>query len=182
MAGCRIESCNRSSSRLQRRQSVGARSYCFILAAASFLHLERNFLRSLPCTSLASASLEHSMDSAVRGLASFFSAGAIVSDFILASVLVSVLAAGAVCAIAVPASRREARAAIATREAMVMVKTPLRLERVPTSSCEAEPMMNRCRRLCSPSQVYLAPGGDHDFFACRRWGRLTTSIRFSQGD
>src|SRR5450755_2294453 len=90
------------------------------LSAASFLHSERNFLRSLPFRPLASASLEHSTDSAVCGLA-ILSVGAMVSDFLASSVL----AAGAVCANAVPASRRDARAATAAREAMVIVKTPM---------------------------------------------------------
>ena len=37
------------------------------LSAAVFLHSERNFLRSLPCRPLASASFEHSRDAAVCG-------------------------------------------------------------------------------------------------------------------
>src|ERR1700685_828656 len=40
--------------------------YFFSFAAA--LHSERNFLRSLPCSPLASASLEHSSDAALRAL------------------------------------------------------------------------------------------------------------------
>src|SRR3990170_3925798 len=48
----------------------------FALAAAAFLHSERNFLRSSPCNPLASACLEHSSETAVRGFAAFFSAAA----------------------------------------------------------------------------------------------------------
>src|SRR5471032_1426926 len=48
------------------------------LSAADFLHSERNFLRSLPCRPLASASLEHSSEAAVctTGAFSAFGAGA----------------------------------------------------------------------------------------------------------
>src|SRR5437667_12121422 len=54
--------------------------YHFALEAASFLQSERNFLRSLPCSPLASASFEHSSEAAVRGFSAFFSvaAGAVV--------------------------------------------------------------------------------------------------------
>src|SRR5215471_9576653 len=45
--------------------------FAFSPAIAFFLHSARNFLRALPCNPLASASLEHSRDSAVRGLAIF---------------------------------------------------------------------------------------------------------------
>src|SRR6202140_5326577 len=50
----------------------------FALSAAAFLHSERNFLRSLPLSPLASASFEHSSEAAVRaGFSAFLSAGAI---------------------------------------------------------------------------------------------------------
>src|SRR5947209_19702604 len=49
----------------------------FGLSAAAFLHSDMNFLRSLPCTPLASASLEHCSDAAVRGFSVFLTAGAI---------------------------------------------------------------------------------------------------------
>ena len=39
----------------------------FAFSAASFLHAERNFLRSLPLSPFSSASLEHSSEPAVRG-------------------------------------------------------------------------------------------------------------------
>jgi hypothetical protein len=61
-------------------QRKACERYDFALLAASFLHSERNFLRSLPFRPLASASLEHSSDSAERGLAIFLSAGAAASD------------------------------------------------------------------------------------------------------
>src|ERR1700739_1187465 len=80
----------------------------------AFLHSERNFLRSLPCSPLASASFEHSSDSAVRGLASF---GALASAFGAASLR----AGAAVCAKAPPTSSREARAvAVASVEIVFM--------------------------------------------------------------
>jgi hypothetical protein len=39
----------------------------------SFLHLDRNFLRALPCRPFASACFEHSIDAALRGFAGAFS-------------------------------------------------------------------------------------------------------------
>src|SRR4051812_29633280 len=77
----------------------------FALSAAVFLHSERNFLRSLPLSPLASASFEHSSEAAVRGFSAFFSAGALVSVLVA-----SVLAGAVVCADAAPISRREATA------------------------------------------------------------------------
>jgi hypothetical protein len=41
------------------------REQAHFLSAAVFLQSERNFLRSLPCSPLASASLEHSSEAAV---------------------------------------------------------------------------------------------------------------------
>src|SRR5271154_5517320 len=94
----------------------------FALSAASFLQSERNFLRSLPCSPLASASLEHSRDAAVCGLAAILSAAA--------GAAVSLLAAGAVavCARAGPAnSSRDAKAVAAAREEIVIMVAPVRL-------------------------------------------------------
>ena len=69
-----------------------------------FLHSERNFLRSLPCNPLASASFEHSSEAEVRGFSAFLSAGA------LASVLVAAVLAGAVvCAEAGPSAAGKPR-------------------------------------------------------------------------
>src|SRR5581483_976340 len=85
----------------------------YFFSAAAFLHSARNFLRSLPWSPWASASLEHSIDSAVRGFCIFLSeAGAIASD----------LAAGAlVCARAgLARSTSEARTAAAVREEIFM--------------------------------------------------------------
>src|ERR1700761_8497616 len=87
-------------------------------AAASLacaLHSERNFLRSLPCRPLASASFEHSIEAALCGLV---------------LLLVAAGAAGAgeaagegVCAKAEPASRSEAaRARPAAREEIVIMR------------------------------------------------------------
>src|SRR5437879_2824394 len=60
----------------------------FAFSAAVFLHSERNFLRSLPLSPLASASFEHSSEAAVRGFSAFFSAG------VFASVLVASVVPG----------------------------------------------------------------------------------------
>src|SRR5436190_31176 len=87
----------------------------FAFPAAVFLHSERNFLRSLPLSPLASASFEHSSEAAVRGFSAFFSAGA------FASVLVaSVLAGAVVCADAAPINRRETAVAVAREDIFVM--------------------------------------------------------------
>src|SRR6185437_2209828 len=87
------------------------------LSDACFLQSERNFLRSLPCRPLASASFEHSSEAAVRGFWAFsaFAAGA-------------GLAAGAgVCASAEPASRSEAASARpAARKEVVIMEAPMR--------------------------------------------------------
>src|SRR6202000_653145 len=107
------------------------------LAACSFLQSERNFLRSLPCRPLASASLEHSSEPAVRGFSAFFSvaAGA---------------AAGAVevCAKAAPANSSEvASARVAAREDIVIMEAPRKnRERGPTSRRHDEPRMNKACR------------------------------------
>src|ERR1700730_5941411 len=79
------------------------------LEAASFLQSERNFLRSLPCSPLASASLEHSSEAAL------WTIGA----------LVSVFAAGVVvCANAEPTSSMDAKAVASAREDMVVMGAP----------------------------------------------------------
>ena len=56
-----------------RRPAEGRRHFAFSLSANSFLHAERNFLRSLPLSPLSSACLEHSSEPAVRGFSAFFS-------------------------------------------------------------------------------------------------------------
>src|SRR5580693_6793925 len=93
----------------------------FALSAASFLQSERNFLRSLPCSPLASASLEHSMDAAVCGLAAFLS--------VAAGAAASPLAAGAaaVCArTGLANSSRDAKAVAAAREEIVIMAAPVK--------------------------------------------------------
>ncbi len=99
-------------------------------AAASleaFLQSDMNFLRFLPWTFLASASLEHSRDAAVRGASAFFSAGA-------AFAAGALFAAGAgvagvvVCANALLINSRDAKAITTAREEIVMTRAPL-LER-----------------------------------------------------
>src|SRR5260370_37955344 len=109
-------------------RELAAATRHFALSAAVFLHSDMNFLRSLPWTPLVSASFEHSSDAARRGLAAFFSAGAI---FAAGSACAgAVLAAGAgvagavVCANAEPISSREARAVAATREDIVSMGAP----------------------------------------------------------
>src|ERR1700732_4069643 len=89
------------------------------LEADSFLQSERNFLRSLPCSPLASASFEHSGEAALRGFSAFFSvaAGA---------------AAGAVvvCALAELRSSRDAKAAAAAvRKTIVFMDAPQGIEK-----------------------------------------------------
>jgi hypothetical protein len=103
----------------------------FALLAASFLHAERNFLRSLPLSPLASASLEHSIEAALRGLSAFFAAGAVVAAG------VSVLSAGAgVCANAALIRSREAKAVATAREDIGIMAAP-RVE-------EARNLARRC--------------------------------------
>jgi hypothetical protein len=90
----------------------------FALSAAVFLHSDMNFFRSLPCKLLPSASFEHSRDAAVRGgLSAFFSAGA-------AFVAGAGVAGAAVCANAELIRNRDATAAAAAREDIVIMGTP----------------------------------------------------------
>src|SRR6266403_981972 len=93
----------------------------FALSAAAFLHSERNFLRSLPLSPLASASFEHSSEAAVlAGFSAFFSAGAIFG----AGVGVGAGVAGAVvCANAELISSRDAKAVAATWEEIVVIES-----------------------------------------------------------
>src|SRR2546425_12978662 len=90
----------------------------FALSAAAFLHSERNFLRSLPLSPLASASFEHSSEAAVRGFSAFFSAGAIFGVVAGAGV-----AGAVVCASAELTSSRDAKAVAATREEIVVIES-----------------------------------------------------------
>src|SRR5215813_5975637 len=102
------------------------------LAFASFLHWLMNFLRSLPCRPLSSASLEQASDSGVRGFSAFL-AGAVAAG----------AAAGAVpCASAEPAKNNDAMATAARREEIFIMEAPLRRERATTSRCDTEPWMN----------------------------------------
>src|SRR5215813_13851537 len=91
---------------------------------------ERNFLRSLPCSPLASACFEHSRDSALRGFSAFL-AGAAAAG------------AGVVpCASAEPAKNNDTTATAAMREEIFIMEAPLDEERATTSRCHAEPWMN----------------------------------------
>src|ERR1700733_9212570 len=91
-----------------------------------------NFLRSLPCSALSSASLEQASDSGLRGFSAF-----------LAGVVAAGAAAGAaVCASAEPAKNSEAMATAAMREEIFIMEAPLRRERATTSRCHDEPCMN----------------------------------------
>src|SRR5438034_8354901 len=98
-------------------QAVISRGH-FALSAAAFLHSERNFLRSLPLSPLASASFEHSSEAAVRGFSAFFSAGAIFGVVAGAGV-----AGAVVCANAELTSSRDAKAVAATREEIVVIES-----------------------------------------------------------
>src|SRR3954453_22661000 len=94
----------------------------FGLSAAAFLHSDMNFLRSLPCTPLASASFEHCSDAAVRGFSTFFAAGAVGAGALLA---VGAGVAGAVaCANAEPESSSDATSVTAAREENVIMTVP----------------------------------------------------------
>src|SRR3954453_9590621 len=100
----------------------------FALSAAVFLHSERNFLRSLPLSPLASASFEHSSEAAVRGFSAFFSVGALVSVLVAAG-----LAGAVVCADAALISRGEATAvAVASQEILVMAHLGLKTSAQPS--------------------------------------------------
>src|SRR5215472_12247200 len=105
------------------RRNMGSRGWSarghFDLAApapafASFMQSERNFFRSLPWSPFSSACFEHSIDSALRGFSAFLGA--------------AVVAAGAVCAKAVLASRRQAKAAATAREESVIIRAPMKGE------------------------------------------------------
>ena len=97
------------------------------LSAASLLHCERNFLRSLPFSPFSSACLEHSSDSGLRGLAEVVFAGAAPGAGV---VVVD-------CAKATLAKMSEAKAAAAARDVMVVMETPCGWRK----GCQAEAMM-----------------------------------------
>src|SRR5262249_47160264 len=108
------------------RRNMGSRGWStrghFDLAApaaafASFRQSERNFFRSLPWSPFSSACFEHSIDSALRGFSAF-----------LGAAVVAGAAAGAVCAKAVLASRRQAKAAATAREESVIIRAPMKGE------------------------------------------------------
>src|SRR5882724_365508 len=86
----------------------------FFAPLACLMQSERNFLRSLPCNPFSSACFEQSSDSGLRAFSVF-----------------SVLAAGAEVAGAVPCAKaelagmREAKAATAAREEIVIMETPM---------------------------------------------------------
>src|ERR1700686_3140166 len=93
----------------------------FALSATAFLHSERNFLRSLPLSPLASASFEHSSEAAVRaGFSAFFSAGAIFGAGVAAGAGV---AGAVVCANAELIRSRDAKAVAAAREEIVIMES-----------------------------------------------------------
>src|SRR6476620_8713792 len=94
--------------------------YHFAFSAAAFLHWERNFLRSLPLSPLASASFEHSSEAAVRGFSAFFSAGAIFGAGVAAGAGV---AGAVVCANAEPISSRDTTAVAARREEIIVIES-----------------------------------------------------------
>src|SRR3954447_12445372 len=132
----------------RRRQNYFLSAAGLAALSALALHSERNFLRSLPCRPLASASFEHSSEAAECGFSAFFSAGALASAF-----GASVLAAGAVVwAVAAPISSNEATA-VAMAKAEILVMGAPRLGRRPQPSRRnAEPQMNG-----SPCQAFSPP-------------------------
>src|SRR6516162_779874 len=87
-------------------------------AFASFRQSERNFLRSLPWSPFSSACFEHSIDSGLLGF----------SAFLGAAVAGAAAGAVAVCARAVLASRRQAKAAVTAREESVIIRAPIKGE------------------------------------------------------
>src|SRR5882757_5399153 len=103
---------------IQSQQCRGKKTSDYFAAApglspAALRHSERNFLRSLPCRPLASASLEHSSEAAVCGFSAF---GALASALGAASLAAGAAAGAVVCADAEPISRSEATAAAVARE------------------------------------------------------------------
>ena len=102
---------------------------------AAFLHSDMNFLRSLPCRPLASASFEHSSDSALRGFSAFFSAGAIL-------VAGAGVAGAVVCAKAELIRNRDANGGRGDAGGNCHHGKHLGLKRAATSRRNAEPWMN----------------------------------------
>src|SRR5258705_8185121 len=93
----------------------------FAFSAEAFLHSERNFLRSLPCSPLASACFEHSSEAAVRGFSAFFSAGAIFGAGVAAGA--AGVAGAVVWANAELTSSKDAKAVAARREEIVIIES-----------------------------------------------------------
>src|SRR4051812_31184881 len=127
------------------------------LSAAAFLHSERNFLRSLPRSPLASACLEHSRDAVVRGFSAFFSAGAIFAGGAPGAV---------VCANAKLIKSRDAMAVAAAREDIVFMGGP-RVNEDESSRCDAEPRVNE-----SGAELFC----DQDIFAQRLIAALSRAL------
>jgi hypothetical protein len=114
-----------------------AKRYDFGLAAASFasfLHWLMNLWRSLPWMSLASACFEHSIDAALRGFSAFFSVAAGAAE--------SLLAAGVCASTGLANSSRDAKAAVAAREDIVIMGAPRVKRKAQRSRRHAEPWMN----------------------------------------
>src|SRR6516162_10937029 len=88
-------------------------------AFASFRQSERNFLRSLPWSPFSSACFEHSIDSGLLGFSAFLGAAVVAG---------ASAGAVAVCARAVLASRRQAKAAVTAREESVIIRAPMKGE------------------------------------------------------
>jgi hypothetical protein len=92
-----------------------AASSAFVLFA--LMQSLRNFLRSLPFNPFASASLEHSIEAAERGLLAVVAAAA-------GGVEAPGAVAGAGCAKAEPIRKRDATAVAARREERVIIGSP----------------------------------------------------------
>jgi len=93
------------------------------------MHLDRNVCRSLPCRPFASACLEHSIDSAVRGFSGGFAVGVVL--------LAAGGFAGGVCAIT----------AFAERRLMIATTVTIRIRRPPV-----------CGQRCARSRISWTHG------------------------
>ncbi len=135
-------SCARAGQGRPARRLLGLAALAMVVPCRGrLLAFGRNFLRSLPCRPLASASLEHSSDSALRGFSAFFSAGAIL-------VAGAGVAGAVVCANAELISSRDANAVAADAGGNRHHGKHLGLKRSATSRRDAEPWMNEADRAC----------------------------------
>src|SRR5215813_14517793 len=112
-----------------RREQVASHHVRQVFFLRSFMHLDRNVCRSLPCRPFASACLEHSIDSAVRGFWGGFAVGVVL--------LAAGGFAGGVCAIT----------AFAERRLMIATTVTIRIRRPPV-----------CGQRCARSRISWTHG------------------------